>query len=84
MKKLLIVCLSILILSCKTEPKESFQNGNFKIDLLFEQDGCRVYRFMDGGRFIYWSNCEGRLQFDYYTRSRKNRVTHYQETITTK
>lgn len=26
---------------------------------LFEHEGCKVYRFMDMGHYIYFTNCEG-------------------------
>lgn len=31
-------------------------NPNFKVDFLFEHDGCRVFRFFDG-RTVYFVNC---------------------------
>lgn len=83
MKKLL-ACLSILLLaSCVEEAKETKQIGNFKVEFLFEQDGCKMYRFKDGSRYIYWSNCEGRVQSNYNSGGKNGHVIR-QETITTK
>lgn len=73
----------MFLTGCVKEAKESVQNGNFKVELLFEQNGCKMYRFRDGGRRIYWSDCSGKIQSDYTTRSGKHSTTHYEETITT-
>ena len=50
MKKLLLL-LSIALISCQGEAlkKEKTQNDDFSVELLFEKDGCKVYRFYDGG-----------------------------------
>ncbi len=61
-----VLLIIVLLTSCNGEAKESTQDGDFKIELLFEKDGCKVYRFMDGGRYIYWSNCSGNIQSNYY------------------
>ena len=34
-------------------------NPSYKVEYLFEHDGCKVYRFMDMGNYIYFTNCEG-------------------------
>ncbi len=54
--KLSIIALAILFTSCINEPKQTEQNGNFKIEFLFEKDGCKMYRFRDGARYIYWTD----------------------------
>jgi hypothetical protein len=35
---------------------EQTENPNFKVDFLFEKDGCKVYRFLDGN-YHYFTNC---------------------------
>lgn len=83
MKKYLVICL--LFIGCsKGESIESHQKGDFKVEFLFEQDGCKMYRFQDGGRDIYWSNCNGKVNSDYETRSKSSTRHHYVEAITTK
>jgi len=80
-----LVILAIAILSCnKGDAKESTQIGDFKLELLFEQNGCKMYRFEDGRRYIYWSDCQGRVQSDYTTSNGKTSSTHRFESITTK
>lgn len=36
-------------------------NQTYKVDYLFEHDGCKVYRFGDMGKYIYFSNCTGNI-----------------------
>jgi hypothetical protein len=68
MKKIItILLISLLSASCVNEAKESTQLGNFKNEFLFEVDGCKMYRFEDGSRFIYWSDCRGKVNYDYTT-----------------
>jgi hypothetical protein len=80
-------CVSVLLVAvvlsgCVNEAQESVQTGNFTIEFLFEKDGCKMYRFKDGRRYIYWSNCEGKVQADYNTKSGKTK--DHVETITSK
>jgi hypothetical protein len=34
-------------------------NQDYKVAYLFEHDGCKVYRFYDGGLSVYFTNCNG-------------------------
>lgn len=34
-------------------------NRSYDVDYLFEHEGCKVYRFNDMGRYIYFTNCSG-------------------------
>lgn len=83
MKYLLITIFSISLLGCKEDAQTITQNGNFKVEFLFEHDGCRMYRFKDV-RTVYWSDCRGKIQSDYTTSNGKTSQTHYEETITTR
>ncbi len=50
-----ILILSLMLLGCE-EPAQktvSTTNQNIKVELLFEHDGCKVYRFNDGGTHYY-------------------------------
>jgi hypothetical protein len=58
---LLIVCFEFL--SCtrqipisKVTPEN---NKTYQVEFLFEHDGCKVYRFVDYGNFVYFTNCNG-------------------------
>lgn len=81
MKKIIILLsVSLLLLSCINEAKQATQIGNFKNELLFEVNGCKMYRFEDGSRYIYWSDCRGKVNYD-YTTGGKNSHTVRGETI---
>ena len=36
-------------------------NETYEVDYLFEHDGCKVYRFYDGGHWVYFTNCRGNV-----------------------
>lgn len=61
MKKYLIAAAAVFLVSCNKQAQETIQiqNSEFKVDFLFENDGCKVYRFFDGGRAIYYTDCKG-------------------------
>ncbi len=63
MKKYLII-LVLFFSACKHEAQETTHSGDFKIEFLFEKDGCKMYRFKDAGDLIYWANCEGRTSYE--------------------
>lgn len=68
-----LAVLSSAALSACNEPPVSVSqtnNSNFRVDVLFEHDGCRVNRFYDGGRHIYFVTCpSGRpAQTSWHTR----------------
>lgn len=65
MKKLLFIPV-MLLASCYNNGKESVTTNNpdYDVELLFEADGCRVYRFMDGGNYRYFTNCSGNIQWE--------------------
>jgi hypothetical protein len=56
-KLLLILILGLTITSCKHDPVSSSREGlDIKVDLLFEKDGIKMYRFYDNGRCHYYTN----------------------------
>jgi hypothetical protein len=56
----LLYLLALPCIGCVTEPLATVQTNNqqMQVDLLFEHDGCRIYRFRDIG-FHYYAQCEG-------------------------
>lgn len=32
-------------------------NESYRVDYLFEHEGCKVYRFFDRGHYVYFTNC---------------------------
>lgn len=52
------VAAALLLAGCEQQAARSTptSNPNFKVDFLFEHDGCRVFRFFDA-RTVYFVNC---------------------------
>ncbi len=80
---LVVLLFTVALSGCVEDAQQSVQNGNFTVEFLFEQNGCKMYRFKDGGRYVYWSDCQGKVQADYSSQSGKTRVTHHVEATTT-
>ncbi len=82
MKTLLLFTL-LAFTSCKSDgiATERTQNPDIKLVLLFEVDGCKVYRFYDG-QAVYFTTCSGKVAYDYTTGSTKSRTTHHVESLT--
>jgi hypothetical protein len=53
--------VGLLLVACYSDPQEKQQSSNagFTVDVLFDVEGCRVYRFGDGGRVHYFARCNG-------------------------
>lgn len=78
MKKITTIILSILtsiiLSSCNKAAQETTPTTNsaIKVDLLFEKDGCKIYRFNDAGHNVYWSDCRGKVESVYNESSGKS------------
>lgn len=59
MKILLVVLIFGFVLGCKESPKPVSveQASNYEVQKLFEHDGCKVFKFYDGGYPRYFTNC---------------------------
>ena len=59
MRRLLFIAL-LACTGCLTEPIATAptNNANIQVDLLFEHDGCQVYRFRDV-TYHYFAKCNG-------------------------
>lgn len=69
---MLLVCTLLLFSACSKTPVSTKQSNNpeIKVSILFDFDGCRVYRFVDDGE-KYFARCGG------------NATTSWDETHTT-
>jgi Domain of unknown function (DUF4884) len=38
-------------------------NDTYRVEYLFEHEGCKVYRFLDRGNPVYFTNCNGSTFF---------------------
>lgn len=56
MKKLFLL---LLLVGCHADPIETRSSDNPKVpvSLLFNHEGCKVYRFADGGNYHYFARC---------------------------
>lgn len=56
----LILASTIVVSSCRTPAQTTLKGSNpaIKVELLFEVDGCKVYRFYDGGAPRYFTKCK--------------------------
>lgn len=64
MKYLSIIFAAMLLVSCGNEPisTSSTNNNEFEVELLFEHDGCKIYRFYDS-RYRYFTTCKGEVSW---------------------
>jgi hypothetical protein len=76
--KLAVLCSALLALgACSKDPisKAGTNNPEITVELLFEKDGVKVYRFTDSGRSIYYTDARGRT--DWSVNQGKNGVRHF-------
>jgi len=62
-KTFLILLVGFICFSCTISRPIAVvvpeNNTTYQVDYLFEHDGCKVYRFLDKGSFVYFTNCNG-------------------------
>lgn len=86
-KSLVIAALAgcLLLAGCEKSAQsvERSSNNEIDVDLLFEKDGIRVYRFTDNGRFIYYTDARGRTEWTTSHSNGKSTTTrkHSVETV---
>jgi Domain of unknown function (DUF4884) len=54
-------CIGISKVPIYTKPVQS--NKDYTISYLFEHDGCKVYRFVDMGEYVYFTSCNGETNY---------------------
>lgn len=62
---LLYTALALTGCTGRAESTNSTTNPNYKLERLFEHDGCTVYRFYDAGS-RYYTDCRGSAMWDEY------------------
>lgn len=78
MKTTILIAFLLILVGCHKESQTTVQSGNFQVEFLFEHDGCKVYRFVDG-RTVYYSDCRGTLNSSYSS----GKSTYYDDTNNT-
>jgi hypothetical protein len=58
MRKLFLIGITLVTLSsCYKDPQNKTIEGNgVEVEFLFEKDGVKVYRFLDGGEHHYFTS----------------------------
>ena len=101
MKKLILLSvLAFVGTSCVNTPEQPKQKltkeqirkqeydqrlKDYNVKFLFECDGVKVYRFMDGARRVYFTNANGMTKYQYTTRTGKySHTTHRVQSINTR
>lgn len=61
--KFWLVFLGLILCGCANDPVSttSTNNKDIQLELLFEYDGVKIYRFYDNGSFIYYADARGRV-----------------------
>lgn len=58
---------------------------DYDVQFLFECNGVKVYRFMDGARRVYFTDANGMTKYQYTTRAGKfSHTTHRVQSINTR
>lgn len=74
------VLAALLVLAACAVPakpiysKPTENNKDYKIEYLFEHEGCKVYRFSDMGNWVYFTNCNGETITSDSTKTTRNRT----------
>lgn len=55
-----LLALCVGVAGCNADPVSTSPSSNpaVNVELLFEHEGCRVFRFVDGGSHRYYVRCE--------------------------
>lgn len=80
MKYFLVLISTITMFSCLSNggsnvEVKSEDGQDYRVRLLFEVDGVKVYRFVDD-RVIYFTNTNGNIGYRYTTRTGKTASNH--------
>lgn len=85
MKRIIIITIILFALtSCEPKQVEEVKassNGSYSVDKLFTVDGITVYRFVDNGRRVYFTNRTGEVLYKYRRRTGKVIKTRNVQTI---
>ena len=75
MKQVFIIIGVLMLSACTKEPEATVQQGEFRVERLFTNEGCTAYRFNDAGRYVYYTNCPGTTQESHSTSCGKTTCT---------
>lgn len=62
-KSFALATCGIALYSCTSQRlialSKPLNNDTYMVEYLFEHDSCKVYRFLDRGNCVYFTNCNG-------------------------
>lgn len=66
MDRLIAAFALVFLAGCYADPVSTARTNNpqVPVSLLFEHEGCKVYRFTDAGRERYFANCPNQTSVD--------------------
>jgi hypothetical protein len=50
-------------------------SSKYEVYFLFEHEGCKVFKFMDNGRVVYYTNCDGNTSWEVTRQQGKHTTT---------
>ena len=82
MKFAAVAAMALALSGCGEDPVSQSRTDNpaINVGLLFEHEGCRVYRFKDYGRPIYYTHCPSgasRTEWHEHTNNGKTSTTQW-------
>lgn len=87
-KKIITAAIAVVLLAgCETKQQgkrveiKDASDESFVVEKLFEVDGVSVYRFIDHGYRVYFTNRTGRVEYNYTRMVGKTAVTEREQTI---
>lgn len=85
MRKLIaILCLVVAGCTVPATAIKQTDNQNVKLELLFEHDGVKVYRFTDANHFVYYADARGSVVYETTESAGKTTYTLKHEVTTVK
>lgn len=87
-KKIITAAIAVVLLAgCETKQQgkrveiKDASDESFVVEKLFEVDGVSIYRFIDDGYRIYFTNRTGRVEYNHTYPAGKTVVTERGQTI---
>lgn len=59
--QVMLIGIVVALCGCAKTPVavDKTTNSEINVELLFEHDGCKIYRFTDHGDPVYYTKCQG-------------------------
>lgn len=84
----ILALLALTLTGCEEDPRGKIstvqqpkEDIDYQVTFLFEVDGVKVYRFYDKGRRVYFTNANGKTEYNYTTTHRNSKygttTTHH-------